>query len=270
MKNYIIAIPSYKRSEMLIKNDGPLQVIPEEIMNRTYLFVREEETEKYLKVAEYFGCGLLPIDLNDNDGMSETRDAILEYCIDEGIEYVIMLDDDIKFAIHDLKSKATKYYPMDKSDFRNMVTDLLEHTNKDNILTGITARQFSNNHTEYVQTNSRVVHVFCMYIPTIDIHNFRFTYGVPFISDYYFVLNLLTHGYTNKVLNQYTRDDVANSPGGCSELRNVDLQNKSAIALYRKFPKFVRLVQKSNGAWKEPRINPVVSWKKAFKQGNSK
>ena len=264
MKNYIIGIPSYKRSDILIKKVGPLQIIPPDMMDNTYLFVREEEMEAYLPVAEHFGCGLLPLQLTEEQGIPETRDAILEYCGEEGIEYLIMMDDDLKLAIHDLNKTKANYYTMDHNMFHMMIMDLLGHTDEYNILTGITARQFSNVRTTPVTENNRIIQLYCMYIPTIIREGFKFTYGAPFITDYYFVLSMLVKGYTNKVLNSYTRDDKANAPGGCSEMRTVENQNKSAVMLYKQFPEVVRLVQKNNGTWTEPRINPIVSWKKAF------
>lgn len=270
MKNYIIAIPTYKRSDILIKRVGPLQIIPADMMNNTYLFVREEELEAYLPVAEHFGCGVLPVFIDPDAGIPETRDAILEHCIGKGIEYLIMMDDDLKLAVHDLTKTKANYYTMDESMFKLMILDLLHYTDESNILTGITARQFSNVRTTTLTRNNRIIQLYCMHMPTIAAQGFHFTYGAPFITDYYFVLSMLVKGYTNIILNEYTRDDKANAPGGCSEMRTVENQNKSAVMLYKQFPEVVRLVQKNNGTWTEPRINPIVSWKKAYLIGQER
>lgn len=262
--NFIIAIPSYKRAERLMKKIGPLNITSEDLMNQTFLFVREEETEEYLPVAEKFGCGLIPIVMMPEEGIPETRDRILEHCFDMGIKKLIMIDDDVNFAIHDLNKKKANYYTMDENMYADMIFELLNHTDEENALTGITARQFSNNRMNQVDTNGRIIQVSCMHIPTIEREGFHFTYGAPYCSDYFFVLSMLTQGFGNKILNTYTRDDNANEAGGCSVKRTADLQNKSAVALYKLFPEVVSLHQKSNGTWKEPRINPHIQWKKAF------
>lgn len=272
MKKYIIAIPTYKRSDRLIHPDrmGPLNIIPNDVMVHTCLFVREEEMESYLPVAEQFGCGLLPLCLEEEQGIGETRDLILDYCVEENIEIVIMMDDDLKFAIHYYQEQKTRYSPLTPEEFREMINDLIKYTDSNNPLTGISARQFSNTKHEYLYHNAQIIQLHCIHVPTVMDNDIHFYFGVPYFEDSYFLLRLLTSGFSNVVLNKYVRDDIPNEKGGCSVKRTAELHSKSAVALYRLFPNVMQLVQKSNGSWKDPRINGRFQWKKAYRIGQEK
>ncbi len=271
MNKWIIAIPTRNRYDMMDK--GTLSNIPENLMEHVYLFVRDDEYEQYVPVVEKYGCGLInlleePINFmrDPEAGMAEVRDFIVRYCYENDIVNCIMIDDDIRFAVHELKAEKTTYHPMSKEEFHSMIMDLLEASSPELPLAGIQARQFSNNKLSKFEYNTRIIQLQALHIPTIISEGVTFTYEAPFISDYNFALELLTRGYRNIVLNKYTRDDKPNEKGGCSEYRTAELQSASAVALYKKFPDVVRLVQKTNGSWKTPRINPVVSWKKAYKE----
>ncbi len=267
MNEIAIAIPSYKRSEILLTKKNTLDYIPEILKDNTYLVVREEELEAYLPVAEKYGVGLRTIMLNDGEGIPETRDAIMHMFHEDWCEYLITMDDDLKFANHILEAPKTTYTPMTHKDFEDMVFDLTTMCFPEQPLVGISPRQFSNNRNVPFSFNSQIIQLQCMHIHTLMKAEIRYTYGAPYISDHQFNLSVLIRGYGNAVLNRYTRDDVANSKGGCEVDRTVDLQNKSAVTLYKKFPNFVKLLQKKNGAWKEPRINPRIQWKKAYEWG---
>ena len=270
-KNFIIAIPTYNRYDVLFKSDGPLQYLPESLRDNTFLFVREEELEKYLPVVEYFGIGMYPLDLNPEDRMAETRDAIMKLAKEElGFRYIIMMDDDVKFAVHELENPKTTYHKMSPEEFETMCFKLVDVLNEETPLSGIKARQFSMDKKSETEENGRIIQVFGMDLDIILSEGFKFNYGQPCISDYYFVITLLKNGYKNIVLNRYTRDDTPNSPGGCATYRTAEMQTKSAVALYKLFPDVITLKQKKGSSWKEVRVNPIVRWKKAYRPRGEK
>jgi len=258
--NYAIVIPSYKRAERLLNKKSTLSQIDKQTMDDVYLFVREEEEEEYLKVAEHFGCGLL---IHLSDGIPKTRDEIINWANLEGIEKLIMIDDDIDIAF---KPTPRKYITITNEDgyFKQMIVDLLFNCDVEYPIVGISARQFSQD-KKGIDLNTRVIQVFCLYMPIIKKENFHFTdAGFPFMTDYYFILTFLQKGYKNCCINWFTRDDDSQTPGGCSEFRTVENQSKSAVALYKKFPHLVSLYVKTTGTWKEKRVNVRIKWRKAY------
>ena len=264
--NYKIVIPTHKRSEHLLsdKLNNTLRYIGPAMKDRTYIAVRDEEEPDYLRVAERFGVGMHHLYLNEDEGIPETRDAILEKAYEKELDYLIMIDDDLRFATR----VGNQYTNFDEEGqaFGQMVTDLMARCHERTPLTGITARQFSNAKPDFSE-NTRIIQLFCFHIPTLRKAGISFTgSGMRYMTDYYFTLSLLQRGYKNLSLNNYTRDDVAQYPGGCSVRRTVDLYNQSAKRLKKHFPTIVRLEWKTGGTWKAPRITPYVSWKRAYQE----
>lgn len=262
---YAICIPSYKRADRLLHSTGQITLayVHPSLFDKIYLFVREAEEESYLPVAEKFGIGLITIP-NDTDGIRGTRDEILRWAISEELEYCIMIDDDLRL---DYKPNARKYIRMiDGEHFNHMIFDLIKYCGSKVPVVGITARQFSDEKVKDFDMDTRIIQVFCLYMPVIKKENIWFSqFSMQFMTDYAFVLTMLQHGYHNLCLNRYCRDDNSQTPGGCSEMRTVEIQNKSAVMLSALFPGIVTPYVKTTGTWKsEPRVNVRVAWRKAY------
>lgn len=263
---FAICIPSYQRAERLLYSQGQITLayVATTLLDKTYLFVRESEEESYLPVAEKYGVGLITVP-DDVNGIKGTRDCILDWAKEQELEKCIMIDDDIRL---DWKPDARTYKRMIGGEyFDRMIADLLDVCRPDYPVVGITARQFSNNKTEYADFDTRIIQVFCLHMPTILKAGIRFSqFAAPFMSDYYFVLSMLQTGYHNICLNHYCRDDNTQTPGGCSSVRTVENASKSAVTLSKAFPGIVTPYVKTTGTWSENRVNVRISWKKAFRK----
>ncbi|GAG21054.1 unnamed protein product, partial [marine sediment metagenome] len=154
---FMIAIPSYKRSDYLMNKVNTLDHMDSWELERTWLFVREEEEEAYLPVAEKYGCGIATILLHPSDGIPETRDEIFRHAVDLNFKFLIMIDDDIDFAY---KPNAKKYITMtgdNKMYFRAMIETMIIHCNYEVPVVGITARQFSQDKVKKFDCNTRII-----------------------------------------------------------------------------------------------------------------
>lgn len=267
--NFVIAIPSYKRADKIIKSENTtLTYMTSFLLNKTYLFIRDEEMEmeEYSEVYGKYSLGGISVLPNITKHIPETRDKIISKVLNcYSYEYLIMIDDDIQFAYR--PNFDNHYMKQTPEIFEQMITKLLDNCNENCPLTGIVPRQFSNKFKEPIKENWRIIQVFCMHLPTIKKENIKFMdANIDYMTDYYFTLSLLQKGYKNKVLTQYTRDDIMQSPGGCSIYRTVENTNKSAVSLHKLFPNIVKPYIKSSGTWNEPRVNVRVSWKKAYRE----
>ncbi|KKN59472.1 hypothetical protein LCGC14_0541840 [marine sediment metagenome] len=265
-----IIIPSYRRANRLMKyNDNhTIAYIDPVSMRDTFLFIREEEKDNYNEVALKYGCSLILLHIPKSKGIPETRDAILDYARDHEVEKLIMIDDDLQL---NSKPDAKTYIRMrsERNDFAKMVTDLEHFCSQEFPVVGITARQFSMEKTKSYDINTRIIQVYCLYMPIIKTSKIRFSdAGFPFMTDYYFILSLLQAGHKNLCLNTYCRDDRSQTSGGCKEMRTAENQSKSAVGLYKKFPDLVTLYQKETGTWQESRINVRIAWRKTWKNPN--
>lgn len=99
---------------------------------------------------------------------------------------------------------------------------------------------------------------------------------MPLKEDFYIILNFLTNGIPliSSYKYAYGRPQGANSSGGCSIYRKLDLSNKSAEMLKGYFPDFVSITEKSTKTWhgefEDRAIDVRVSCKKAYEFGLSK
>jgi hypothetical protein len=261
--SFAIAIPSYKRARTLMSKPNTLDYIHHELLKETILCVRESESMAYSALAsKYPGLfiGTIP---DETDGIPETRDLMIEGAIKQGIRYLVMIDDDLKFAWR--PTMDNQYENMSHSIFMRMIKECLSFCGKQYPIVGITARQFSQEKKKEYDENTRIIQFYCLHLPTIQEAKVRFQdAGIPFMTDYYFVIKMLQLGYRNLCLNRYTRDDKMQAPGGCAETRHVNVMNSSAYKLSKIFPSIVKPYVKENGTWKEKRINVRVGWKKAF------
>ena len=82
--SFMIGIPSYRRAIHLLNKVNTLDHMAPWELARTWLFVREEEIESYIPVAEKYGCGIIELMLLPTAGIPETRDAMFVWAIENG------------------------------------------------------------------------------------------------------------------------------------------------------------------------------------------
>jgi len=262
-KNYLIGIHSYKRGNWLLKYVNSLSLMSENIISNTKVFIRREDFDNYLGVMGKFGVNLECVDVPKESYLALTRDIMLDYAIRNNYTHYIMLDDDIRFAIR--PHLNGEYRTSTKEIFEKMIEEVISICNDEYPITGIVARQFSNNFDTLYRENQRIIQLMCIHIPTISKDRVYFNaINLSCMSDYYFVLSYLKKGYKNKVITMYTRDDKMQTEGGCSVYRTTEMVSASAIKLYKAFPDCVTLAYKNTGTWKENRIDVRMQWKKAF------
>ncbi len=267
MLDYAIVIPSWKRAERIRTATGnhTLAYIDRSLGDKIHIASRDEDAEEYAEVSDQYGLANgIRIPDNVKNGIVGTRDIILDWAVACGIEKLIMMDDDLQLCV---KPDAKTYKTMINGvGFKDMIDDLLIWTSDEYPVVGITARQFSSDKTTKFDKNTRIIQVFSLHIPTIQKEDMSFgQFGLEFMTDYAFILEMLQRGYKNVCLNTYCRNDVSQAPGGCAEYRTVEKASKSAIALSKLYPELVKPYVKTTGSWDEKRINVRVAWKKAYK-----
>ncbi len=266
----MIIIPSYKRADRLIDNIGTLRYISPKWRNRTVLYVRKEEAVDYVPVAAHYGVRLQAFEPSLVPfGWGHTMDAIVDdfsrYC-----DRFVTMDDDLDLTYRP-DIKVAKYEKQNEYVFDKMMDDIL-CTNEDYPVSGILARQFSNNHKEEIETDTRIMQLFSFYSKVfVNRDDRRFSRQGPFYaSDIYFVLNMLRQGYHNAVYCKYTRNDVPNTPGGCVAIgRNPKDHFESLKILKKAFPTILDVVEKTNtGNWEGGYMGTRIKWQHAFRERN--
>lgn len=266
-EDLIIGIPSLGRWERIRDQDQmTLRFMSKEARKNTALFVPAKEKDNYQKVIDlrYPEVRVVPVP-DEYYEIRFTRDFMLNWAMDHSYTYLLMMDDDLQLC-H--KPTPTKYVTMDGDLFDQMLEDVGRQCGPEFPLCGIADRQFSQTKVAPFNDCSRIIQFFFMHLPTILKERLTFSgFGIQFSTDYAFVLTLLSRGYKNRVLNNYTKNDSSQTTGGCSTYRTAELHSKSAVQLAKLFPGIVTPYVKDTGSWSERRVNTRVAWKKAFREG---
>jgi TET-associated glycosyltransferase-like protein len=246
-----ITIPTYGRADRQLTH----QLFP-----HARLVVQDREKHLYAPSKTM----VLPPDVT---GIAATRDAIIKWCYPD---YVIMLDDDLNFAVRreDAPAKFRPAYGVDYKEMIQQIVDCLElfpHVS-------MSPRQGANRETGQFLYNGRCMRVHGFNTKILVDNNIKgYHPDAPFMRDFYITLALLTRGYTNCILNWYVNDHPGSNvvPGGCTEQRSLELLKQSAEVLQSEFPDFVRLeIKQTKGSWEgKERYDVRISWKKAAEYG---
>lgn len=199
-------------------------------------------------------------------GIAATRQFIMEQATDE---HVLMMDDDLTFAVrrHD---DPTRFRPWQEGELRGMLM-AVEALLQRHAHVGIATREGGNRHTDALLTCTRAPRVIG-YSRSIF-----FQEGVDFrnstvMDDFEATLHLLTRGYANAILNTFVQNQKGSgTAGGASIYRTMVLHAAAAEQLQRRYPAFVKTVQKTTKtAWGgATRTDVVIQWKKALQYGQA-
>lgn len=180
--------------------------------------------------------------------------------------YAVMFDDDLRF--HKRRDDDPGKFLDVRSipgEFDRMMHNLLDLL-RETPLAGIRNRSGANRDYDEVLWDRRQHDVIAVDTQVMMDNDFRLD-RTTLMEDFDFVLQYLTAGYSNALLNTHCEDDVGGRAGngGCTSERSMERQREAAEWLVNTWPDFVktRKVQaKGDGPWSE-RVDVTVQWKKA-------
>lgn len=201
------------------------------------------------------------------------RRWIMEDAMKRKVEKLVMLDDDLRFCYR-RSDDPKKFTTADRDQVIAAFQELEAHLSKDIPHAGFSARggNISPRGQEGGwQKSKRMMCVLGYHVPTVmnAIDPFR----IETREDMDTCLQLLRKGFPNVVNFTFLFDQRFGAPGGASIERNFARANNDARTLEKYHPGLVRVVQKDDagrpGLSEEARtrLEVVVSWEKAFKEG---
>lgn len=190
--------------------------------------------------------------------------AVRQWMIDNSPEKVIMLDDDLRFAVRreDDRKLLKQAAPVQLEEMFWHLENCLDSYP----LVGVASREGANNCTDHLMHNTRVLRLLAYRADILRELDVRFD-RVPVMEDFDVALQLLRHGHENLVLNEWAHNqEGSGKEGGCSTYRTMELQAQAAERLAELHPGLVRVVEKeTKTAWGGGRRKDVVVyWKKAL------
>jgi hypothetical protein len=279
LSTFMIVIASREREFMIEKETGFWRYLKYGLYRCPLsLMVREKESKNYydaLRNKEDKRWEIPIISVPNEFNLADKRQAMLKIAEREKVDHLIMIDDDIVFSYRDddLDSKYGSKIEMfeDGSILEDIVTRSIVFCNEKYPMTGFPLRQGANGRKYAYEKNSPIIRYMCFHVPTLLKEEIRFDgLKTPFMSDRYAQLALIDKGYRTITICLYAVDDYGTGyKGGSEKTRTPELQSKSAHNLKHKFPNLVELKTKSNGHWKEERIDCNLKLKRALNEGEN-
>lgn len=260
----LIVIPTYGRATRQITYNA----LPEDLREATCLVVQQQEAGDYAVANPDAKFIQLPKGIS---GIAATRDWLVEFAAEMGEDKLLMLDDDLVFAVrrHD---EPTKLLPASGTDIVEAFAHI-ESRLDFSPMVGMSGREGANRNTDFTITNTRAMRVLGFDTSVLRKEGIRFSDGPGLMEDFGVTLALLTRGYSNVVLNWIVHNQPgSNVAGGCSEFRTAEKQEEAAIWLAKKYPDFVSVVSKvTKSSWGGGvRADVRIQWKSAAEFGRAR
>lgn len=205
---------------------------------------------------------------NDEFNISEKRAWILNFANERGEETLVMLDDDLRFAVR-RDDDPTKFRKAESEDIIFAFMEMSLFLTKDVPHAGFSARGSGIGEAAQRggwQEGKRMMYVLGYHVPTVlreAVHGRLSTH-----EDMDVCLQLLTKGYPNLVNFTFVVDQKFGNPGGCTKERTLEINNADSLKLAELHPGFVRTTEKTY-VGSPNRVEVVCSWLKALEHGRA-
>lgn len=253
-----IVIPTFGRTT----KQTTFESLPEDLQKETTFVVRAEERSAILN--NYPSCKKVLV--QKGKGVSNARQAAVDYSLRSGHNHVIFLDDDLKFAsrISGWTLANAKLQQASSSEVGNALAWMADSLS-DYTVAGIGPRGGNNRKEEALELNTRIMRSFGVDLECLRKHNLRFD-TFYYWEDFHIALSMLELGYPNISTNQYTTDSVTNAIGGVH--RDPQRMEKVAVAFTKIHPTATIVYKKMPAGEKHQRelLFPDfrIGWKKAL------
>jgi hypothetical protein len=237
--------------------------LPPEIREQVILVVPKEEVKSYQVYK-------LPVLAMEVSGIGATRQAICDFAYGKGDAKVLMLDDDLTFAIR--RTDETSKFRTPTDDELGLVFSEVSNLLDDYIHVAISPREGGNRRTDRYVMNTRALRALAYRTDVLLDLKIDFRH-MELMEDFYVQLSLLTRGYPHMSINWMVQNQGgSNSAGGCSTYRTMEKQSAAARRLQEIFPDFVNVVKKKTAtAWQgREREDVIIQWKAAYEYGKSR
>ena len=218
----------------------------------------------YATISKVYGVDIVVLPTIVTN-LAQTRQHLLRHLKGR----VCLLDDDFTFAVR-REDDPTKFRQAYARDMVDMVEELELSLGIGFPLAGIASRQGGNRLTTEFNDAARQGGVHAV-DTDVARHIGLDVSRLTVMNDFDMILQFLTKGHCNRVLNEYVwNQGGSNTPGGVSGYRTMEVQAACAIALKMLYPDFVSVVQKqTKGSWGgQLRTDVVIQWKRAYAYGS--
>lgn len=240
-----------------------LNNLPADLQIEAVLVCPESEAAAHRKEFPYTEVLVQPEDIFS---IGQKRQWIVERAKTEGIERVVMLDDDLRFAVRRVDDPGL-FRKAEDEDILGAFAELAAILDAELPHAGFSARGAGIGNSAKKggwQLGKRMMYVLGYHVETV-LNNAIFG-RIDTHEDMDICLQLLSAGFPNMVNFSFVVDQKFGSPGGCSDERTIEKSNADCEKLQSFHPEYVRVEEKTYIA-STPRKEVVCSWQKAMYDG---
>lgn len=199
---------------------------------------------------------------DDTMTIAQKRAWIVQHWYDMGVEKIVMMDDDLRFAYR-IDDTGTALRQATHDDIRSGFRELEARLSPDCPHAGFGPRQGNNRKEAGWRGPDRMMYVLGYHLPTV-VDNAIFG-RIETREDMDVTLQLLRAGFPNAVYHTLVVDQAGGyaARGGCEGERTIERSNADADRLAELHPGLVRVTEKAYGT-SIPRKEVVCSWQKAL------
>lgn len=251
-----------------VNKQDTLKFLSQDLRNRLFFVIQEKELDKWSLVGKPAGSQLLVLPPAITT-LSPTRQYILEYAAGQGMDKIVMMDDDLRFSKRDLQAKAeekTKLHQASPAEVQYLFDCILEDALDEHCHAGVSAREGNNHNEQKYARITRMMRVLAYRPKAVLDLGCRFD-RLCTKQDFDMTLQLLRAGKPNYVTYAYAQDQGGSQvSGGCATYRTPQMMAEDSYHLANLHPGFVKVVLKeTKGAWGGGvRTDVTIAWKKAF------
>lgn len=241
------------------------------------VIVSSRENAEMFDLAQHRDSAPLLLSPPKVDGIAPTRQFILDHAAKNGVDVVLMLDDDLPTWCQrepdpvPATGEDAKYHKADLKEIERGLADFAKIM-KSYAHGSIGHRLFCQRHPE-LYYNSRMLRALAYNVPMVRQAGAKFRLKV--MEDFDMQLQLMTQGFENVVYNRLVQDQYGNNvEGGCAAYRTAEVQAAAAHELARLWPDFVtvttRAPKREWGGMGAERTDVKLNWRRAVQAGRTR
>jgi hypothetical protein len=240
-----ILIPSRSRSQ----TQKTIFNLSQNLWPYTKIVVPSNQYDDYLHAVP---VAIQIIPFSGPMGISIKREYILNMNVGGK---VIMMDDDLAF--YKRSKDGARFGKTTPTQTEDMVADIVEMLDKYPMV-GLTDKFMSHTRPRGLAECQRFNQVLAINRNTLPKPwpNFK---DVPHDEEHHFHLQLLTRGHKTAILTEWSKTEVPNAEGGCSDWRNSDVMKQTHDTLMKLWPGIVTVTPNP------PRAR--YNWREAKRRG---
>ena len=244
-------------------NQLTLKNLPQKIRERVTVVVPQGEAPAFKMNYPMVTVLVQP---DPNMGIAHKRKWILDTAHTECVEKLVMLDDDLRFAVR-REDEPARFRVATYDDIITAFFQLEAILSEDIPHAGFSARGAGIGEAAQKggwQLGKRMMYVLGYHVPTV-IANAEFG-RISTHEDMDVCLQLLTKGFPNSVNYSFVVDQKFGNPGGCTDERTIEISSANALKLAELHPQFVRATRKE---YKDSpsRVEVTCQWLQAMHAG---